>query len=110
MKYFNKLAHLGIGFTVGCRSDKPDAMMITAAFLGYQAIEVASKGDRGYPEVKEFGVGLGLGLLVKRLWRVPWYRVEIPRHTGSEACCRDCRVNGFADGVKAERARLLRGE
>ena len=70
MKYFNKLAHLLIGVWVGWRIDKPIAGIATATFLAYQAVEVKAKGDRGYPEIKEFGVGLGIGraMYIAREW------------------------------------------
>ena len=69
LRVFNKGAHLAIGMVAGWNAEKPIAPMATAAFIAYQAIEVASKGDKGYPEVKEFGVGLAIGAVAKRLWR-----------------------------------------
>ena len=71
---FNKSAHFFIGIFVGVRSDKPSAPLVTAAFLSYQAIEVQSKHDKGYPEIKEFGIGLGIGLLIKAL--IKWMNTK----------------------------------
>ena len=71
MRLFNKSAHVLIGIGLGYLSTRnaPFALMGTGAFLGYQAIEESSKGDLGYPEVREFGVGLAVGLAIDWLLR-----------------------------------------
>lgn len=71
MRLFNKAAHVLIGIGLGYLSTRNAtfALMGTGAFLGYQAIEESSKGDLGYPEVREFGVGLAVGLAIDWLFR-----------------------------------------
>ena len=68
---FNRTAHFAIGAYIGYHAHLPQATIGTAFFLAYQGIEVASKGDKGYPEVKEAAVGYALGLGIRKLHR--WY-------------------------------------
>lgn len=60
----NRLAHYIIGFVVGALMRKrPAAAIVIAATFGiYQIVERAAKDDDAYPEVREFGIGLGIGL------------------------------------------------
>ena len=66
---FNKLAHYLIGFFCGLFAHKPASRTATIAFVGYQTIEQRSKGDKGYPEVREWAVGFGIGITCRALHR-----------------------------------------
>ena len=98
MKYFNKLAHFAIGIYVGYRIDKPIAPLATATFLAYQAIEVKAKGDRGYPEVKEFGIGIGIG-------RTTYIAVNHPRLSGGRL-----KVKQYVSTLKSKISARVRGK
>lgn len=60
----NKLAHYAIGFVVGwlMRRRPAAAIVIAVTFGVYQVVERSAKDDDAYPEIKQFGVGLGFGL------------------------------------------------
>ena len=64
MGIFNKGSHLAIGFVVGWLLRRRPAAAITIAgvFGLYQVVERAAKDDQAYPEIREFGIGLGAGL------------------------------------------------
>ena len=66
-KWFNKLAHVTIGAWVAGGVNDPcfrhGAYAVGAAFLAYQVVEAWRKGDMGYGELKEFGIGMALPLI-----------------------------------------------
>ena len=99
----NRLAHFGIGFATGLGAEKPVAPIAAAGFLGYQAIEAYSKGDEGYVEVKEWAIGLGLGIACRYGYRWLARREEdsIRRGGGADGG-RDYRVSGGGKGVRAQ--------
>ena len=76
----DRLWHIGIGAWIGSAINKPKyrhgLYVVTAAFLAYQILESWRKGDRGYVEVKELGIGLALPLVAARLdsWAGDWLR------------------------------------
>ena len=37
-------------------------------FFGYQVVGVWTKGDRGYPELRQFTVGFTIGHITRRIW------------------------------------------
>ena len=69
---FNRLAHVLIGAAVvflALRRQKTLAAIATYSYLEYQKVERGVKlqenphtKDEAYPEIKEFGYGLGIGL------------------------------------------------
>ena len=66
---FNKLAHVAIGFYVGVKLQQKEfnkAWLVTGVFGAYQTLEQRVKHDQAYPEIKEFGVGVGLGIASRR--------------------------------------------
>ena len=70
---FDKAAHVGIGVWVGSGINNPEyrhgLYMVAGAFLAYQVLGAWRKGDCGFHEVKEFGIGLALPLALRRLER-----------------------------------------
>ena len=64
----NKLAHYAIGFVVGAllRRRPTAAVLIAATFGAYQIVERSAKDDDAYPEIREFGIGLGIGLAAEQ--------------------------------------------
>ena len=72
--FLNKAAHLVIGFLVGLHAEKPASRTATIAFCAYQGIEAYRKGDDGYPEIKEFAVGMGAGLFTREVARRGYHR------------------------------------
>lgn len=67
---FNKGSHFAIGFYVGVKLEQREwvtACLVTAVFTAYQVVEVWSKGDKGYGEIKEFGVGIAAGKATKKI-------------------------------------------
>ena len=67
IRLFNKAAHLGIGVWVGWNYRNPASWQALAVFGGYQVVEAWRKRDKGYPEIKEFGIGYAVGLTVRWL-------------------------------------------
>ena len=69
----NRLWHVVIGAWIGSGINRPDyrhgLYVVTTAFLAYQALQVWRKGDRGYEEIRELGIGLAVPLVALRLWR-----------------------------------------
>ena len=84
----NKAWHVAIGAWIGSAINKPEhrhgLYLVAGAFLAYQALQVWRKGDKGYVEVKEFGIGLALPLVVARLdsWAGAW----LGRRGWDDAC------------------------
>ena len=78
MGFFNKLAHLGIGVWIGSGINDSRyrhglyATLIT--FLAYQAFQIKTKGDEGYNEVRELGIGLAIPFIWRRAQN--WLSVE----------------------------------
>ena len=76
----NRLWHVAIGAWIGSAINKPEyrhgLYVVTAAFLAYQILESWRKGDKGYVEVKELGIGLALPLVAAHLavWVGRWRR------------------------------------
>lgn len=56
-----------IGRTVNHQQYRFGAIVTTISFLFYQLLGVMSKGDRGYPEVKEFMLGTSAALASNRV-------------------------------------------
>ena len=111
MKNFgNRAAHFAIGFAVGVCADKPSAPIAGATFLAYQAIEAYTKGDAGYPEVKEYAYGMGIGIAVRWTWRALARRPQVGadngrgvhnrRDSGAGAVGAAERAAGKREGVK----------
>ena len=88
---FNRISHYAIGFVVGALLRRwPKAAILNAVIFGaYQIIERQAKDDAAYPEIKEFGIGVGCGLVAEaadssvqrgspisdfRFWRDNWVR------------------------------------
>lgn len=71
---FNAAVHLGIGFWVGWTINDPayryGGWAFLVSFLFYQGIEALRKGDQGWPETREFMIGMGAALIVRRLYRI----------------------------------------
>ena len=63
---FNKGSHIGIGVYAGYYAEEPRGWVATGIFGAYQTTEVWTKGDKGYPEWKEFGIGYAGGRLLRR--------------------------------------------
>ncbi len=89
-RVFDGTAHVGIGSTCGYFIFDPRyrhwAYLAAATFLSYESLQAWRKGDEGYVELKEFGIGLGLGAAAKLLVEELLERLE-----GSEG---DRRVYG----------------
>ena len=68
---FNRLAHVAVGAWVGSGVNdarfRHGSYVAATAFMAYQALEAWRKGDTGYGELREFGVGLFLPLAYRRL-------------------------------------------
>ena len=86
---FNVGSHIAIGYWVGRGINNPEyrhgAYLAAASFMIYQTLGAWRKGDNGYPEVKEFGIGVGVALAeirVNRRWGI--YR----------------RIRGWFDGFR----------
>ncbi len=66
----NRAAHFAIGIWVGWNSRAPAAWQGLAVFGVYQIVETWRKGDKNdkaYPEIKEFGIGFGIGISARWL-------------------------------------------
>lgn len=67
----NKLAHVAIGAWVGSGINdyryRHGLYVVSAAFVAYQTLQAWRKGDTGFGEVREFGVGMALPLAWRRL-------------------------------------------
>ena len=65
---------MGIGFWSGWTINDPEfrhgGWAFLASFLCYQGLEAWRKGDQGWPETREFMVGMGTALAVRRLLRI----------------------------------------
>ena len=102
--FFNKAAHFGIGFATGLGAEKPAAPIAAAGFIAYQGIEAYSKGDEGYVEVKEWALGLGLGIACRYGWRYLTRREEDSIRGGSGVDGgRDYWVGSGGKVVRAEK-------
>ena len=73
---FNVGSHVFIGAWVGHGINNPryrhGCYLAAVSFLIYQTLGAWRKGDKGYPEVREFGIGVGIALAVvraNRRWR-----------------------------------------
>ena len=70
----NKAWHVAIGAWIGSEINDPKyrhgLYLVAGAFLAYQALQVWRKGDRGYEEIRELGIGMALPLVASRL--APW--------------------------------------
>ena len=70
-KILNQAAHVAIGAWVGSGINDPryraSCVMATVIFLVYQILQVWRKGDRGYDEVREFGIGSAFPMIWRRL-------------------------------------------
>lgn len=93
----NRLAHVGIGAATGwfARRHPRAAGIIALTFLTYQVVETWRKhqsnpqtADKAYPEIREFGYGLAIGLAAEAAddivddhshlrWRLHRYRVWV---------------------------------
>ena len=69
----NKLAHLLIGAAVGAGTTIPkyrtSAVVGGSIFAIYEVWESVRIGDSGWREIREFGVGFIVGILVEKLLR-----------------------------------------
>ena len=76
IRMLNKAAHFGIGIWVGWNFRNPAAWQGLTAFGVYQVVETWRKGgeDKAYPEIKEFGIGYGIGLTSR------WLRDEARKY------------------------------
>lgn len=67
----NKTVHVGLGYWLGEVVNDPKyrwgGIALAVVFIVYQVVEVWTKGDKGYHEIKQFGIGLGIALLIRRL-------------------------------------------
>ena len=70
---FNISAHVGAGMWTGKVINDPEyrhggwAILIT--FLVYQVWNSHRKGDKGYPEIKQFGIGMAILLAALRFMK-----------------------------------------
>ena len=68
VKRLKKASHYGIGFYVGVKAAQGTpaslaiAFLVTLVFTAYQTLEWIAIRDTVYPEMREFGVGLGVGI------------------------------------------------
>ena len=73
MSLFNRLSHVAIGAWVGNgindRRFRHGCYVVAGAFVTYQVLGAWRKGDCGFNEVKEFGIGLAIPLAIRRLER-----------------------------------------
>ena len=69
IRILNKLAHFALGAWSGWNFRSPAMPACVGLFIAYQGLEVASKGDSGYGEIREFAIGYGLGLSLRWLTR-----------------------------------------
>ena len=74
IRLFNKLVHIGVGFWTGWNLNDPEfrhgGWAFVVSFLFYQGLEAVRKGDEGWPETREFMIGMGTALAARRLLRV----------------------------------------
>ena len=74
LKLFNKGAHVGLGMWSGWAINDPPyrhgGWAFLGTFLSYQWLEAWRKQDQGWPETKEFMVGMGASLLLRRVLRI----------------------------------------
>ena len=90
----NRLWHVAIGVWVGSGINNPryrnGLYLVAGAFLAYQALQVWRKGDKGYEEIRELGIGMALPLVASRLaglywsWRGDDSRVDACRPPGPD--------------------------
>ena len=73
-KIFNVGSHVGLGYWSGSGLNdgrtRTSALICVGLFALYQVLQCWKKGDRGYNEVREFGIGAALFLVRYRfrLW------------------------------------------
>ena len=87
-KFFNRAAHFGIGFGVGLWAHRPSALVATTAFVAYQRTEQMAIHDAAYPEIREFGYGMALGLATREAYRFLRERGHLRRLCGRLAAAR----------------------
>ena len=68
---FNTSAHVGLGFWTGWTINEEEfrtgGLVIAGTFVTYQAMQIVTKGDKGYNEIREFMIGMGIALGARRL-------------------------------------------
>lgn len=68
VKKLKKASHYAIGFYVGVKAAQGTpaslaiAFLVTLVFTAYQTLEWLAIRDTVFPEMREFGVGLGAGI------------------------------------------------
>ena len=72
-KLFDILVHIILGFWVGLAINTPlyrhGAYLLAAYFGTYEITQAWKKGDEAYNEVKEFTIGAGAALLLRRIYQ-----------------------------------------
>jgi len=76
MRWLKPLAHFVWGALTSFMTmvDPSLAAIMASSFIAYEIVEKWSKGDRGYPEIRQFIYGVALGAtaaLVKSLVLAP---------------------------------------
>ena len=70
IRLLNKGVHAGIGFWSGWAINDErynhGAWAFLVSFLFYQGLESLRKGDKGWPETREFMIGMGAALMTRR--------------------------------------------
>ena len=70
IKIANKISHYAQGVWVGSKINDPEyrvgLVVLTGMFVAYQVMGAWRKKDLGFPEIKEFMIGMGTPLAIQR--------------------------------------------